>query len=345
MFRSIPKGLRGEYRVNSNHRPELYASPVDGRMHLLYAQGGIWNINNHETLVEKNLNGGRFINAWELVDTRKNHVHTVAQLYALPGALLYQGPKGVILDHVSYLSNAFTIMPPDSKESWTSFVHKVAAYKSGNNPLHLSQWLNRFPGYAIKGPGTISDVIDTANGFQFALNPRQMALWRGYIPGLGVLKQRSVVISYDAKNSKWSIIPEVPNPVTGSLKSGAAVHVDTPVSESVQIDNHANYITSGKLSVVVNGHTQWSQQIQLARSNHSTLSVPWTPLKSGVARMVVEWNGKPLAMKTISVAEVARTNPLRLWQETIPNSNEEWMVLGLVLVVSASGFWIWRQTF
>ncbi|PSR25875.1 MAG: hypothetical protein C7B43_15890 [Sulfobacillus benefaciens] len=345
MFRSIPKGLRGEYRVNSNHRPELYASPVDGRMHLLYAQGGIWNINNHETLVEKNLNGGRFINAWELVNTRKNHVHTVSQLFALPGALLYQGPKGVILDHASYSSSAFTIMPPDSKASWTSFVHKVAAYKSGNNPLHLSQWLNRFPGYAIKGPGTISHVIDTANGFQFALNPRQIPLWRGYIQGLGVLKQRSVVISYDAKNSKWSIIPEVPNPVTGSLKSGAAVHVDTPVSENVQVDNHANYIASGKLSVVVNGHTQWSQQIQLAGSNHSTLSVPWTPVKSGIARMVVEWNGKPLAMKTISVAEVARTNPLRLWQETIPTSNEEWMVLGLVLVVSASGFWIWRKTF
>ena len=345
MFRSIPKGLRGEYRVNSNHRPELYASPVDGRMHLLYAQGGIWNINHHDTLVEKNLNRGRFINAWELVDTQKNHVHTIAQLFALPGALLYQGPKGVILDRTHYSPSAFTMMPPDSKASWTNFVHNVAAYKSGNNPLHLSQWLNHFPGYAIKGPGTISHVIDTTNGFQFALNPRQVGLWRGYIPGLGVINQRPVVVSYDAKDNKWSISPKMSNPVTVSLNSGSTAHADTPVSENVQIENHANYIASGKLSVVVNGHTQWSQQIQLAHSNHNTLSVPWTPVKSGIARMVVEWNGKPLTMKTISVAEVARTNPLRLWQETIPNSNEEWMVLGLVLVVSASGFWIWRKTF
>ena len=344
MFRSIPKGLRGEYRVNANHRPELYASPVDSRIHLLYAQGGIWQINKHYALIENNLNNGPYINAWELVNTQKKQPHIVAQLYALPGALLYQGPHGVILDHASYSASAFTIMPPDSKASWTNFVHKISGYQSGYNPLHLSEWLNHFPGSMVKGPGAISDVLETSKGFQFDLAPHDIALWKGYIPHLGVLKQHPAVISYNAQRGRWTIVPEISHPVTTSVNSHSPVYMDTRTSQDVRLDNHAPYTVSGNLRVVVNGHSKWHKQIQLAGNTNSTLSIPWTPTKPGSTKMTITWNGRPLITKSISVAQASRASINRLWQESNPLSGEEELMLGLILLVSGSGFWVWRRT-
>ncbi len=344
MFRSIPQGLRGEYRVNSNHRPRLYVSPVDGRLHLLYAQGGLWNINHQYSLVERNLNQGKYINAWELVDTLKGHPHVVSQLYALPDALLYQGPHGVILDHVAYSPSAFTIMPPDSKSTWSHFVNAVSGYRTGNDPLHLSQWLNHYFGSELLGQGTIQSVLDTNTGFQFTLIPHGTAPWTNQIPGLGVVGRHPVVISYNQHTQRWSVAPLMSDPISVSKIMPNSAQANIPTTVTIPVTNHANYIASGTVKVMINGRQQSSQTAQIMPHGTDILSVPWTPTHAGTSKLVVQWNGVKLASNVLSSSVVPRTGPQKLWTDSSPSMEEALIVLLLVIVISGSGFWIWRRT-
>ncbi|MBW7959759.1 MAG: hypothetical protein H3C69_09400, partial [Candidatus Promineofilum sp.] len=43
-FSDITKGMRGEYRLNTDHQTELYMSPIDNRLHLKWAEHGIWRL-------------------------------------------------------------------------------------------------------------------------------------------------------------------------------------------------------------------------------------------------------------------------------------------------------------
>ena len=62
--RGLPPGFRGEFSAAYLRRPEMYFSPVDMRLHLLYAQGGIWNLGDGTVLRSHNLNGDPYIDAW-----------------------------------------------------------------------------------------------------------------------------------------------------------------------------------------------------------------------------------------------------------------------------------------
>ncbi|MBW7959598.1 MAG: hypothetical protein H3C69_08570, partial [Candidatus Promineofilum sp.] len=43
-FEDIRTGLRGEYRIRSTHSLETYFSPIDNRLHLKWAEHGIWRL-------------------------------------------------------------------------------------------------------------------------------------------------------------------------------------------------------------------------------------------------------------------------------------------------------------
>lgn len=64
MFSNITEGYRGEYRLDREAPPQLYFSPIDQRLHLMGASGGLWNLGNNRVLKSLNLDGGRYINGW-----------------------------------------------------------------------------------------------------------------------------------------------------------------------------------------------------------------------------------------------------------------------------------------
>jgi hypothetical protein len=61
---SIPAGFRGEYHSAYNQIPKLYFSPLDNRVHLLGAQGGIWNLGGGRILRSHSRFGSPYLNGW-----------------------------------------------------------------------------------------------------------------------------------------------------------------------------------------------------------------------------------------------------------------------------------------
>ncbi len=57
----LPPAFRGEYQAANFVTPELYFSPIDNRLHLRHASGGVWHLPGHTIVRYHNLGGGEHI--------------------------------------------------------------------------------------------------------------------------------------------------------------------------------------------------------------------------------------------------------------------------------------------
>ena len=183
-YSTIPIGLRGEYRTESNTPPNLYISPVDNRLHLLNATDGLWNVlpdgklhpelsplTNKLALHTLNLGGSSYVNGWYLeqrnqaVDTLATPPATSAKnsepdptalptpettgklreaLYALNGYLVYANAQDIEIQKADYTLGGATMLPPVDTATWKDAQAKLATY-SKRDPLDIHSWLSVFP--------------------------------------------------------------------------------------------------------------------------------------------------------------------------------------------------------
>jgi hypothetical protein len=106
-FGTIPAGLRGEYRVLPTTPPQLYVDAIDGRLHLLGAQRGVWVVDQHQTIDTSSLDG-------QTTDHWSRSVDGVAleALYAMPGALLYADGRAVTIQPFQAPPAIVPLAPP-----------------------------------------------------------------------------------------------------------------------------------------------------------------------------------------------------------------------------------------
>jgi hypothetical protein len=191
VFTDIRNGLRGEYRLKSIHPSELYLSPVDNRLHLKWAEQGLWRLDERQIIRVANLDGDEFIDAWsrevmsELFDesgAAREEIMTdddavvksvpIETLYALDGYLIHSSSGSLTLAASEHQSSLFETLPPTDQATWEAHRALLAPYEiQRRDPANLRGWLNAFPGPR----GAISDaMIDnlraTDGGFRFELS-------------------------------------------------------------------------------------------------------------------------------------------------------------------------------
>lgn len=249
---SLPPDFRGEY-ADDNSRPlGLYLSPVDNRLHLLGAKGGLLNLGDSLVLRVHNLTGGQYVDGWTLERVPAQPAAAAAAqptppsgtpaepesppravpgtveqaLYTLDGYLIYSGPSGARLVKASFQPSIFQALPPTDKASWEDLNRRLAPYiDRERDPRNLAQWLVAFPGESITiDGGQISDVRATASGYQFVLD-----LQPGFLPSgaelidLRRLRPGLYVVSYDGH---FSIQPLV----LSNLSVSAQLPLDHPAT-------------------------------------------------------------------------------------------------------------------
>ncbi len=173
-FTRIREGLRGEYRFRRNLPPELYLSPIDNRLHLLGAEGGLWQINEEVVLRQQNLGDELYLNGWireqppAQGSTRQNEV--VELLYALEGHLLYSGSNDVILRQTTY-EPIRGLLPPQDTATWQALNQQLAPFTiSKRDPLDFKSWLDPFEGPSmVIQNAKLSQMRAVENGFRFVL--------------------------------------------------------------------------------------------------------------------------------------------------------------------------------
>ena len=344
-FQSIPQGLRGEYRVGINRHPRLYASPIDDRLHLLYAQGGLWNLGHNFTLRENNLDGGPYINQWTLSKRVHGKSSTTAQLAALPGHLVYSSSNHVTIKKASYNPSVFTILPPTSKTTWSQFVAKTATFRQGKNPYDLESWLKGFAGSQVTGRGTIQNIVETSKEFTLTVTGTNAKEWTALLshPSNFSDPSSTVVLSYSLATHHWSLNSKVLSPVTARITSPASFTPDIPHTIRVTLTNSAPYIQRGTLTVAIDNDSIASKVVTLGPGQYFTNSIAWSPASSGTDHLSILFNHQRILEQTLRVSPVSRPNSFLLWADSLPLSGTSVIVLVLTLAVSGLTLILWRR--
>lgn len=181
--RTLPAGFRGEYVYASTEPPELYFSSVDRMLHLLSAEGGIWNLGDGIILRSMDLRGDGVIDTWmrELVPPmldEESGLPRVAAgeeteaLFDLKTYLLHREPGRFTIVHAPHEQIAFTISPPTNKDAWQAFRTQLHPYQNQRrDPTDLGAWLDAFSGTPSEiAGGAPANVRFTDDGFRFELS-------------------------------------------------------------------------------------------------------------------------------------------------------------------------------
>ena len=182
----LPEGLRGEYRLESDHPAQLYLSPIDNRLHLKWAERGLWRLDDEQVIRVANLDGDETIDQWSreamaIVVPDEDEDEAAAEspaeptiyetLYALDGYLLHAGADSLTLIETDYQPVLFETLPPTDHDTWLAGREQLAPYQAlRRDPADLHGWLDAFPGprSVIEG-ATLDHVRITGDGFRFEL--------------------------------------------------------------------------------------------------------------------------------------------------------------------------------
>ncbi|HEX2914877.1 MAG TPA: hypothetical protein VH186_29055 [Chloroflexia bacterium] len=146
-YNSIQAGFRGEYNFQLNNQPYLYFSSVDRKLHLLTAETGIWNIDDHSEIHYANLNGGRYINQWSYQIKSDNSSTTVIrQLNQSQNYLVYGGENEVIIRQAQVKPSLFETLPPTNNAEWKTLGDRLNANSAPFDPTDFKAMLRQFPG-------------------------------------------------------------------------------------------------------------------------------------------------------------------------------------------------------
>src|SRR5690606_13007360 len=121
--------------------PELYFSPIDNRLHLVGAQGGLWNLGGGLELRLDNLAGGDHLDSWELV-SRSGEAGTLEErLVTFGDYQLFHDGSSVTIRQAAVPPRLFTVAPPTDAAQWASFRNLIAPYAgTERDPLALRDW-------------------------------------------------------------------------------------------------------------------------------------------------------------------------------------------------------------
>lgn len=295
-FAEIRKGLRGEYRYRRDLPPKLYLSPIDNRLHLLGAEGGLWNLGNGFIFRAQNLGGSLHINTWtreRAATSIKAGVSTAQSqklggieeaLYALAGYLIYSGPDGVELRQADFNTSLFEIPPPTNQASWRTFREQLAPYTK-RDPNKLQSWVSAFPGKSFRLAGArISNMRAIPGGFRFALDVRSGLQAQGDDTlGLGSLKPGSYSVTYDGKTNIETLTPPI---LSATLHSGQLRQLEKNALQVKLRNDGLTDLPSATLELWATSSTGQdtiavSQTVSLLAQTPITTTLPWAPLSAG----------------------------------------------------------------
>jgi hypothetical protein len=229
----IRVGLRGEYRLNADRQSYLYMSPIDNRLHLKWAEHGVWRLDEEEIIRVDNVDGDAYIDVWsrEIMPVKvegaqratgeemdeplsafeRTESQAVEVLFALDSHLLHHDGNAMTIVAVDYQPALFEMLPPTGHDTWVTQRRKLAPYEiERRDPTSLRNWLEPFPGEQSEITGvSLNNVRITDGGYRFELTLRPDYRIGGsdLIPIEG-LSPGSYLVEY--QNDEFTVSPLVP---------------------------------------------------------------------------------------------------------------------------------------
>lgn len=165
----IRMGMRGEFAYLTGRPLTLYFSPVDTRLHLSWAEHGVWNIDGDKEIRYINHNADIYFDEWRYLENGllKN------QLNVSSNHLVLANPEEgfVTIKQVSIQPQLFQVPPPRNHTEWLVLGQNLERHQRDFAPEDLMGMFAQFEGSATEIAGaTMRDYRLTGGGFRFVLD-------------------------------------------------------------------------------------------------------------------------------------------------------------------------------
>lgn len=347
-FRSIRSGLRGEYSFKYGIRPYLYYSPVDRKLHLLKAEGGIWNVDDNTEVRYANLNGGEYLDQWTYIQriTGPQAITITQQLNVAGSHLLYSGGDEVVIREARAAPSLFETLPPTNNDEWQALGKKLGSGGNSFRPGDFKDMMRQFAGpEATITRAALRDYRPVgADGFRFVLDLQPGFSVSGSAGlNLAGLSPGAYLVSY---NGSFAVQPLTPPKLSLKMIALPALDtgpvVDSPVLLQVEASN-AGLEDAVGLNLIAATRSGQATQTEIGRQSLDAKSglpvraqLNWWP-KSGGPTDVRVWlegpNGEVMAETTerLNVATGKSDAPQAL---IFLSSADGWRLPALLLLLA-----------
>ena len=286
-FSYIKPGYRGEYRTDEPSQPYVYISPIDQQLHLLGAEGGVWQINSSRR-VELTRHGDQpYLNQWRTVI----HDVPINSLYALPDHLLFQDADGIRLKKVSYEPAIDQFQPPHDHETWQA--GRAALDRTPRDPRQLDQWVDEFIGpELILDDGEIEQLRVTEQGFRLNLwLPPATTATHNELTPLQHWRPGHYALVYDGR---LDVQPWSPPQITikggqnGSMTTAARIYEANQLTLAL---SNTGFADANEVTVTASvGATPQitKEHVAVLGGGNTTVRLPWTPRQDGTITVTIQ---------------------------------------------------------
>ncbi|MCY0878510.1 MAG: hypothetical protein OWU84_06190 [Firmicutes bacterium] len=305
-------GYRGEYDAEDFRPPKLYISPVDGLVHLLWAEGGVWNLGRGWYEREENLTGGPYLDVWELKHLTKQRRHpraqggkTVAAVYQIGQTLVYQGPTTLEIRRTTARIRPTLVNPPTNRTSWERFRQLTAKAETGRSPFDMAAWVASWKGPSVVWRGAaLTDVRVAGGHWTWVLHLTAATKVSAATPGLPPLTPGTYLLTYHPAAGRWSAIS---HPV-------AAVHARVVLSPvvfgqvatvTIRWHNRGGLPARTAVEAVIAGARR-VRHLTTGGGASGKVILPWPVREAGPTKILVRFDGRLVMQRTVTPRRVGR---------------------------------------
>ncbi len=278
-YHDIAAGLSGEYGQLGGDPLLLYLSPIDNRLHLKWAEHGIWRLDEEQVVRVDNLDGDEFIDAWSreamAITTEESggaqsqtataaEPEVIERLFTLAGHLLHSGGDRIALVEAGFQPSFFETLPPTDHDTWEAHRTQLAPYEAQRrDPRDLRAWLEAFPGPRTEIIGArLAHVRPTGDGFRFELwlKPGYRATGVDLL-GLAGLAPGEYLVEY--RGDAFSVTPLLPAQLSLEARQLAGDDVTAPFQITIRNTGLAD---APRLMLVAEATTSDGELVELTRT-------------------------------------------------------------------------------
>lgn len=316
-LQGLPDGFRGEYHATYERPVELYVSPVDGRVHLLGAEAGVWNLGAGEVVRTSDEDGDGYVDTWrrELVppaETDPDGEPTVPRardgvveelLYLRDGQAVWVSADGARTVAIDRPLAPRHVAPPRDEAGWRAFRALAAELDAAApTPASFEPWLARLSDAV---PRALDATAAAALGEAGLEVPALEAQWTA----------RAAVLDAPVALEPGRIAVTVRN--IGSVASEA--RVDLHVGEAGDVVAQAV-----------------SQRV-LAPAEEAELVAVYLPREAGNRTLVARMDGQEVARVEVTVAARSRRDVGAVFAGGWFPAPLVWVLVGIVSLVTVGG--------
>jgi hypothetical protein len=282
-FSSIAQGFRGEYAFGPALSPELYFSPVDRRLHLFGAQGGLWNLDGRNEIVYKGNEDG-FINQWLL----KDDYGFKERLFVLGNYVVFADGASVEIYEKDVPSALFSAAPPKDQDAWQTLKNELSEHHQPLPPGDLLAMASQFGDPLVTLPSaTASSFRSKAGNSRFLLQLETPVS----LPGDNILQKDSLdagkyVVTFEETNRSLTVTQATPPDVSLELTTWENNKDDRSMAIRIRAINTGRQDAT-ELTLTVNAQLNQRREeihrasVDLFSQGPKMSVIDWLPLEEG----------------------------------------------------------------